>query len=180
MSRQAPLLTALICTCCSPDRVGTAVQSVLAQTLEDLEILVIVDGPDESTLNVLGRFDDPRLRVSVLPSRGGVRQARNAGLDLALDPWVAFLDDDDGWPPSKLERRLAAARESPHRYPILASRFVAPEGQSEFIWPLLSEAVRGARRSSPGLTVHLASSLLPPGLRVGIAGVFPRRSGPCA
>ncbi len=85
-----------------------AVASVLAQTCRDIEVIVVVDGPDPATATALAAITDPRLRVEVNPTSLGAGAARNAGIATASGQWVAFLDDDDVWLPTKLVRQVAA------------------------------------------------------------------------
>jgi glycosyltransferase involved in cell wall biosynthesis len=88
-----------------------AVNSVLAQTVPVLEILVIDDGsPDDVATPLAGL--DPRITV-IRQSNAGASAARNRGLDAARGEWVAFLDADDEWFPNRLELQLAVTREWP-------------------------------------------------------------------
>lgn len=90
-----------------------AVDSVLAQTMPDLELLLVDDGSDDGTAELLqARFCDPRLRYLPRP-RGGQSAARNFGLGQVRGEWVAQLDSDDLWKPVKLERSLACAARNP-------------------------------------------------------------------
>ena len=89
--------------------VRRAVQSALAQTFTDLEVVVIVDGPDSITVEVLRQISDPRLRVIELEASVGASTARNFGAAQAHGKWIALLDDDDEWLPTKIERQLMAA-----------------------------------------------------------------------
>jgi glycosyltransferase involved in cell wall biosynthesis len=84
---------------------------VLAQTFGDFELIVVDDGSSDDTGLVAGR-DDRRVNVVRSPN-GGVAAARNRGLDVATGSFVAFLDADDAWQPTKLERQHAAISESP-------------------------------------------------------------------
>lgn len=130
-----PVVSAVIPTVGRPAHVVAAVRSALAQTLREIEVVVVVDGPDAATLAALAGLGDPRLRVVELPSRTGPGAARNAGVAAARGEWVAFLDDDDLWDPRKLEVQLRAARESEDAQPVIASREEARgDGRSE-IWP---------------------------------------------
>lgn len=85
--------------------VGRAVNSVLAQTFSDLELIVINDGSTDSTAEVVRSRRDERARCITIVN-GGVAGARNRGLDLASGDFIAFLDADDAWRPEKLERQL--------------------------------------------------------------------------
>jgi glycosyltransferase involved in cell wall biosynthesis len=118
-----------------PDYVVAAARSALAQTLQAVEVVVVVDGPDEATTSALAEVDDSRLRAVELASRTGPGGARNAGVAESRGEWVAFLDDDDPWDPRKLEVQLEAARRSGHELPVVACRQEAcGEGRPE-IWP---------------------------------------------
>jgi glycosyltransferase involved in cell wall biosynthesis len=83
-----------------------AVESVLAQTVSDWELLIIDDGSSDDTQQVAARFTDPRIRC-VKSDRLGQSRAKNLGIDLARGEFIAFLDADDAWLPEKLEKQLA-------------------------------------------------------------------------
>src|SRR4051812_31649574 len=117
-----PHVSVVIPTWNRPELVTRAVRSALAQIHDDLEVIVVVDGPGDHTPDELARIDDPRLRTVVLPAKGGAPNARNAGVAAAQAPWVAFLDDDDEWLPAKLEVQLALAKAGPSPRPIVAGR----------------------------------------------------------
>src|SRR5919201_386995 len=75
--------------------VADAARSVLAQTLGDLELVVVDDGSTDATCDVLGGVHDPRLRLE-RRTHEGLTRALNQGLRLARAPLVARLDADDG------------------------------------------------------------------------------------
>jgi glycosyltransferase involved in cell wall biosynthesis len=92
--------------------VGQAVDSVLAQTFGDLELIVIDDGSTDPTAEIVRSRRDQRIRCITI-GNGGVAGARNLGLDLASGDFVAFLDADDAWLPVKLERQLELIGKQP-------------------------------------------------------------------
>jgi glycosyltransferase involved in cell wall biosynthesis len=92
--------------------VGAAVDSVLAQSFADFELLVIDDGSRDDTAEVVGGREDPRV-TCITTDNGGVATARNRGLQRAAGSYVAFLDADDAWAPRKLERQHLAMSERP-------------------------------------------------------------------
>lgn len=84
--------------------IGRAVQSVLAQTVRPDEILVIDDGSPDDLAAALAEFGD---RVTLIrKANGGAASARNLGIERATGDFIAFLDADDYWSPTKLEQQL--------------------------------------------------------------------------
>lgn len=107
--------TVVITTHDRPEHARRAVRSALAQTVVDLEVLVVDDG---STPPFLAPDGDERLRIVRRAAAGGVCAARNAGLAEARGEWITFLDDDDELAPDMLEQTLAAAAGSSLPAPI--------------------------------------------------------------
>ncbi len=108
----APLVSVVIPTRDRRPMLMRAVESVRAQTFEDFEIVVVDDGSTDDTTEGLAALREPRRWP---PTAGGVGGggARNAGIAAATGRWVAFLDDDDAWLPSKLERQVEMLRAHP-------------------------------------------------------------------
>src|SRR5215475_11016084 len=119
-----PDVSVVIPTLARPDLVARAVRSALAQTVENIEVIVVIDGPDDETPPALAAIGDARLRVVQLAERGGAPNARNSGVRAALAPWTALLDDDDEWLPNKLEIQLDLAKNALVPMPIVASRLI--------------------------------------------------------
>ncbi|KKM67000.1 hypothetical protein LCGC14_1475530 [marine sediment metagenome] len=89
-----------------------AVDSVLAQTYESFELIVIDDGSDDDPAKNLSGIDDKRLRIFRQPNKG-VSAARNRGIKESTNEWLAFLDSDDTWLETKLEEQVAFHKENP-------------------------------------------------------------------
>lgn len=91
-----------------------AVQSVLAQTMGDLEVLVVDDGSTDGTEALVRGIGDSRV-IFLRPYEGnrGPAAARNAGIRAAKGPYVSFQDSDDEWAADKLEKQLRALEASP-------------------------------------------------------------------
>ncbi|MFG1922689.1 glycosyltransferase family 2 protein [Cryptosporangium sp. NPDC048952] len=118
-----------------PELVLRAVGSALAQTLRELEVVVVVDGPDPATREALAGIDDTRVRVVELEESGGAPNARNAGVQNADGEWTAFLDDDDEWLPEKLATQIALAALSPYSLPIVSSRLYMRTPRADVVLP---------------------------------------------
>ena len=137
----------------------------------DLEVVVVLDGPDPDARARLRSHADPRLRVVELATRVGPGGTRNAGVRAARASWIAFLDDDDEWLPGKLEAQLAVARTSSFRRPVVAARVRAwGRGREAPVWPRrlpdlgepFSEYLFSRRTLSWGETLVHTSTLLVP------------------
>ncbi|MBG0567200.1 glycosyltransferase family 2 protein [Actinoplanes aureus] len=128
-------VSVVIPTCNRPHLATRAVRSALGQTHRNLEVIVVVDGPDEATEKALAEVADPRLRVVVLPVRGNAPNARNAGAREARGRWTALLDDDDEWLPEKIAIQLALAEASPAGSPIVASRLISRTPRADSVMP---------------------------------------------
>ena len=79
--------------------------SALAQSLRDIEVIVIDDGSTDRTAAIAADANDPRVRV-ISVQNGGVARARNRGIHESRAELIAFLDADDLWRPTKLERQV--------------------------------------------------------------------------
>lgn len=101
--------------------VADAIESVLAQTLPAAEIIVIDDGSTDETAALLRRYRG-RIR-SIHQENGGVSAARNRGVHAANGDFIAFLDADDIWHPSKLEFQMQAFNRIPS-LGLLGTRYV--------------------------------------------------------
>ena len=130
-----PLVTVVIPTRGRPELVLRAVRTACAQTLREIEVVVVVDGPDPATRDALAGVGDPRVRVVALDESRGAPGARNVGVAHALAPWTAFLDDDDEWLPEKLETQLALAAASPYARPLVASRLFMRTPRADLVLP---------------------------------------------
>jgi glycosyltransferase involved in cell wall biosynthesis len=89
-----------------------AVASVLAQSFQDFELIIVDDASADGSEQLARGFRDARVRYLRHPSRRGGAAARNSGIARARGEYVAFLDDDDEWLPEKLERQIALMRKS--------------------------------------------------------------------
>ncbi|KKL13127.1 hypothetical protein LCGC14_2528850, partial [marine sediment metagenome] len=84
---------------------GRAVESVLSQTFNNYEIIVVDDGSNDKTCEVIESFNK-LVRFFRIP-HSGVSKARNTGIENAKGDWISFLDSDDYWLPQKLEKQMA-------------------------------------------------------------------------
>lgn len=102
----APLVSVVIPTYQRAGSVRASIGSVLAQTMSDLEVIVVDDGSTDGTPELVRAVPDDRVRLIVHETNRGGNAARQTGIDAARGAWVAFLDSDDIWVATKLARQL--------------------------------------------------------------------------
>jgi glycosyltransferase involved in cell wall biosynthesis len=130
-----PDVSVVIPTCNRPELATRAVAGALAQTHANLEVVVVVDGPDEDTAKALAEIGDERVRVIELPVRGKAPNARNVGAREAAGRWTALLDDDDEWLPTKIATQLELAGRAARPAPIVATRMISRTPRADTVMP---------------------------------------------
>lgn len=104
-----PAVSVLVPLYQSEPWIGAALDSALAQTMGDLEVIVVDDGSTDGGSGIARAYSERDARVRYLrQENAGLPGARNTGLEAATGEYIAFLDADDLWLPDKLERQLAA------------------------------------------------------------------------
>lgn len=110
-----PQLSVIVTSYNIQDYLGACLDSILNQTLGDLEIIVVDDGSSDSSPDIIREYAERDSRIVPVirgeRSPGGVATAANAGLDVATSAYVGFADGDDLYEPEMFEKLLAAALE---------------------------------------------------------------------
>ena len=108
-----------------------AIYSVLAQTWPDFELLVIDDGSQDRTADIVRKIaeKDKRVRLFVNKKNSGVSSARRHGLEKARGEWIAILDSDDAWAPAKLEKQIALQKKTKAELLFTGSAFMDADGK---------------------------------------------------
>lgn len=107
-----------------------AINSVIDQTYKNWELLVLDDGSKDNTLKIIEEFSLKDSRIKSLPNgkNMGVSATRNRGIEIAGGDWIAFLDSDDMWESSKLEKQLKLAEENTAGFVFTGSSYINEEG----------------------------------------------------
>src|SRR4051812_26915687 len=95
--------------------VEDSVRAVLAQTLSDLEIIIVEDCSRDHSVEILHRLarEDARIRVIVHPRNRGASRSRNDGIRVARGKYIGFCDADDLWKPEKLAAQVELLERNP-------------------------------------------------------------------
>jgi glycosyltransferase involved in cell wall biosynthesis len=135
------LVTVVIPTRNRPDVVCRAVRSALSQTYLNLEVVVVVDGPDPATVATLEALHEKRLRIIALPANVGGCEARNIGVRNARGQWIALLDDDDEWDTTKTEKQIALTEGERDEEIVVTCRVKVRFDNLEYVMPAPLPAV---------------------------------------
>ena len=108
-----PKVSAVITTYNRSGLLPRAVNSVLAQTYDDYEIIIVDDCSTDNTQRVITKLTDSRIRHFRHEVNKGVSAARNTGIANARGEYIAFLDDDDEWLPTRLAKQSALMDAAP-------------------------------------------------------------------
>ncbi len=130
-----PLVSVVITAVNRPKELDRAIASVLSQTMQDFEVVVVIDGPTDAIDPLhLARLHD---RIVVLPllQNVGLAEARNYGIRAARGRWIGLLDDDDEWLPAKLMAQVKAAEQVPGEFVFVPCRFMEKTLEIDRVMP---------------------------------------------
>jgi glycosyltransferase involved in cell wall biosynthesis len=107
-----PLISVIIPAYNAEKTIQETIESVLNQTFSDWELIVVNDGSQDRTVEVVSQIKDSRIKVFSY-ANAGVSASRNRGFEKSVGEFIAFLDADDLWTPDKLESQLNALHSHP-------------------------------------------------------------------
>lgn len=90
--------------------IGRALRTVLEQTYNDFEVIIVDDASTDNTENVIKSFDDARIKYIRHDKNKGAAAAWNTGIRASKGEYIAFQDSDDEWAEDKLEKQMNAFR----------------------------------------------------------------------
>lgn len=96
--------------------IAETIQSVLAQTYQNWELLIVDDCSTDKTAEIISRFQDSRIKYFHNYTNKGSAFSRNLALQKAKGKWIAFLDSDDLWHPEKLEKQIEFMKKNNYRF----------------------------------------------------------------
>jgi glycosyltransferase involved in cell wall biosynthesis len=108
-----PNVSVIIPTYNRSDHLRAAILSVLGQTYQDFEVIVVDDASTDDTADMVRNIRDPRVRYVRHSTNRREAETRNTGVRSAIGEYIAFLDDDDEWLPQKLQREVELLEKSP-------------------------------------------------------------------
>jgi glycosyltransferase involved in cell wall biosynthesis len=112
---------------------GRAIKSVLDQSYQDFEIIVVDDASTDPTDEVVKNIKDGRITYIRHQNNQGAPAARNSGLRIAKHPYIAFLDSDDEWLPQKLEKQMDLFSRRDGSFGVVYTGFNIFDSEGKFI-----------------------------------------------
>ena len=163
-SKEKPTVSVVIPTHNRAHLIGWTIQSVLNQTYQDFEIIVVDDASSDNTEEIVSNIKDDRIRYIRHEKNKGAPAARNTGIKAAKGEYIAFQDSDDEWLPQKLEKQMKVFENVPPKVGIVYTGFFRiVDGKKEYIpysWVtqkegnIHKELLKGSFIATPSIVVR--------------------------
>ncbi|HSR19164.1 MAG TPA: glycosyltransferase family 2 protein [Ignavibacteriaceae bacterium] len=114
-----PFISVIIPTLNRGEFIKKNIDCVLSQTYQNFEIIVVDDGSEDNTKEIINSIEDNRIKYIKHPKNLGAAAARNTGIKAACGKWIAFLDSDDIWDKTKLEKQAKVIPELTDDYAVV-------------------------------------------------------------
>ncbi len=129
-----PKVSIVIPTFNRAESLKKTLNSILAQTYRDYEVIIVANGSTDNTQEVVTEFKDPRLKYVFQDGSGSPASPRNTGIKITVGRFIAFCDDDDLWLPEKLAKQVRFLQDN-KQYNICYTRMKRFNKQTEWINP---------------------------------------------
>ena len=133
-----PTVSVIIPTYNRAHVLGRSIQSVLNQTFQDFELIIVDDASTDDTESLVNRFRSKKIKYirHQVNQGGSVGPTPNTGLRIAKGDYIAFQDDDDEWMPEKLERQMKVICAAPPEVGVVYTRITKYDSLGNYIRPL--------------------------------------------
>ena len=108
-----PLISVIMTAYNAEEFIEKSIRSVLEQTYQNLQLIIINDGSNDLTGQIVRKFNDPRIEYFELPENRHIAYATNIGFSKVRGDYIAIIDSDDIWFPNKLEKQICYLRSNP-------------------------------------------------------------------
>jgi len=127
INTKQPLVSVIMPTYNHAQFIGEAIDSVLNQTYNNLELIIIDNYSKDNTAEIVASYKDDRIKYLKFKNNGVIAASRNYGIKHSQGEYIAFLDSDDMWLPEKLEKQINIFKAS-NKTSMLYTRFRTIEG----------------------------------------------------
>jgi len=134
-----PLVSIVLPTYNRAQILPRAIKSILGQTYQNFELIVVDDCSTDNTVEVMGQFKDPRIIYVQLSRKAGAARSRNEGIQRSQGEFIAFEDSDDEWVPDKLEKQMDVFKNAPKTTGVVYSAVWRIWGKRKEYFPPLAK-----------------------------------------
>lgn len=134
-TKNRPTVSVIIPTYNRSQLIARSIKSVLNQTYQNFELIVVDDGSTDSTGDIVTGFKDERIRYVRREKNGGEAAARNTGIKTARYEYIAYQDSDDEWLPEKLTRQVEVLENAPPQVGVVYTGFWKMESRRKTYIP---------------------------------------------
>lgn len=154
---ELPLVSVVIPTYNRMPLVIEAIDSVIAQTYNNWELVIVDDGSTDGTAEAVRKIKDSRISINTLTHTGDISDLRNAGAEKSKGDWLAFLDSDDLWLPQKLELQMETLVKEQKRWVYGLYKYINKNGtiyeSAEKFAPFAGPIVKEIIMAKTGITI---------------------------
>lgn len=133
MEKIRPLVSVIMPCYNAQNNILNAIQSVLTQDYQNLELIIIDDSSTDDTINILNQLKDPRINLIFSKKNQGAGVSRNIGIEQAKGRFIAFLDSDDLWLKTKLSEQINFMLENNYRFTFSYYQHLSEAGLGKII-----------------------------------------------
>ena len=131
-----PTVSVIISTYNRSHVLGRSIQSVLNQTFQDFELIIVDDGSTDDTEKIVSNLSNEKVKYVRHQKNRGASVARNIGIRLAKGDYIAILDDDDEWMPEILEKQMKVFYTAPPEVGAVYTKYKKYDSLGEYVPPL--------------------------------------------
>ena len=135
LSLKRPLVSVVMPTYNYAQFIGDAIRSVLDQTYENIELIIIDNYSKDNTEDIVASFGDARIKYKKFRNNGIIAASRNVGISESHGKYIAFLDSDDMWKPAKIEKQIKLLEEDDNIFLVYSRYVIIKDGHLSRIHP---------------------------------------------
>lgn len=130
VGRNLNMKVSIICPAYNSEKyIEQTLDSIFSQTLQDFEIIIVDDCSKDKTIDIVKKYNDPRIKLFNNTENKGAAYCRNLALEKASGEYIAFLDTDDLWLPTKLEKQIKFMEENKYDFSYTPYEEIDENGQ---------------------------------------------------
>ncbi|MBT6051410.1 MAG: glycosyltransferase [Candidatus Scalindua sp.] len=135
LSLKRPLVSVVMPTYNYAQFIGDAIRSVLDQTYENIELIIIDNYSKDNTEDIVASFSDTRIKYIKFRNNGSIAASRNVGISESQGKYIAFLDSDDMWKSAKIKKQIELLEKDDNVFLVYSRYIITKDGNFLRIYP---------------------------------------------